>query len=145
MVAIISPHWASKKTTINGVEGKTNMGLWRMCSHYNDLDACVSIPQGGNPDFPKHSLNAVRAFTIMAFILVFAHLFVESQGEFPQLYGTTGLFAFIALMVYSIKLLNYPDGTGTSFKPSIAFYLVLVACILSAGASFHANRNYNGF
>jgi hypothetical protein len=132
------PEWASKKTVINGVEGTTKMGLWRMCGTYNETSSCVSIPQGGNPNFPKSALYAVRAFMILACIcMVFAITRLRHQSSF---YGLAGLFTLISIVVYGSKLLNYQDGTGKAFKPQFVFYLAILACVTSWGAGLYANQ-----
>lgn len=133
------PEWASKKTVINGVEGTTKMGLWSMCGTYNETSSCVSIPQGGNPNFPKSALYVVRVFMILACIcMVFATM--EFNGLGSSFYGLAGLSTLISIVVYGSKLLNYQDGTGKAFKPQFVFYLAILACVTSWGAGLYANQ-----
>lgn len=75
VVSISTHHWSGKKQKQGNFE--SNMGLWKLCIDANmkgkvnaDFQGCVHLPIDGVKKFPKNSLYAVRAFSIIGVVLV---------------------------------------------------------------------------
>jgi hypothetical protein len=111
VVSISTHHWSKKS------QGplEANMGLWKLCLNGSmkdkvktDFQGCVHLPIDGVKKFPKNSLYAVRAFSIIGVVLLvmsmlcLMHMKRYNKCSMLLLLGGT-LSLFISAVVWGIE------------------------------------------
>lgn len=151
VMCIADVHWSRKH--VKG--GNLLMGLWKQCGENlvgmseRDKDTeCVHLPPEGVVNFPKNSLYACRALTMLglAFLLgaLGCLLYKESPSKLcvATMFGMAGLCILVAGVVWVTELLKLkmPDGSTLKMKPCYAYYINmmvgLVALFLAGYVSF---------
>jgi hypothetical protein len=158
--AISTGHWSVKSLDSyipnlpkkDGVD--VSMGLWKACGeiwakegkYSGNMDMCVHLPIDGVKTFPKNSLYAVRAFSIIGVLLIFMGMMCMMYGKGYKrcqlvFLVAGGLSAIIANSIWAAELLKIKphDGSATiKFNPGYSFYLNLGGAVVAlVAAAYH--------
>lgn len=131
IIAVSTEYWGTRKLMS---DLDANMGLWKMCGHVPaNPKVCVDIPQGENQYFPKHALNAVRAFSILAILATMLAMYNHHTMNSMSLpccpMFCAGLLAIVASMIWLAKLRKYHVDANLEieFTPGVSYYCMLVS------------------
>ncbi|KAL3855452.1 hypothetical protein ACJMK2_014663 [Sinanodonta woodiana] len=133
LIGFAIPYWITE----DGINSKTNIGLWMYCTETNQYKICSPVIDRDLPDW----FRAVRAFSIVSWVfflmaLVLVIIFAFFKSEKKALYvgavcpSFTGAFcALIAFAVFAgeAKLNEYPACFALTI---ISFILGLIIGIL---------------
>lgn len=136
IVAIATPNWGTD--SVSGV--KITSGLWKGCVKVSGSnEQCVHLPPAMDPNYPKNSLDACRAFVVMGAVLVFLSMLLTVSYPAKvrmaaSLLLAGGLSSLLGTIIWATDLTKIKDpSTGTRFKMAYgySYYLNLVAALVA--------------
>lgn len=140
LLSILTSDWSVLSTPGSGdtVKMVISMGLWKKCNSITN--SCVSLPPSGDNKFPKNSLMAVRALTIMGMVAVLVGVICDYMPNCEKhralAFAIGGLLSVVGSIVWLAEFTNIG---GTKYQPGYSFYLNLIGGLsaLGAGAYLH--------
>lgn len=137
IVAIAVPYWSYKSAGGN----KMHMGLWKACNNASSSGStCIDIPPEGDPNFPKNSVYACRAFSILGAFLIFGSVVCllyspEMRKCSYAMMAVGGIMAIIAAVIWALDVLKLKssDGSQVTLNPSFAWYFTLFGGVGALG------------
>lgn len=144
--AILTNHWSMKKVSngsqIAGESVKAEMGLWKVCMEVSGPISdkqCIDMLPNNDPAFPKNSLYACRALSIIGAVLILCALgcLTMAKGQHKKCMlaclAVGGLMSVLASIVWSAELLNIKkaDNTTLKTKPCISWYANLFGGLIA--------------
>lgn len=138
--SISSEHWSKKH--VKG--GKIYMGLWKQCGKGliggKDM-SCVHLPPEGVVDFPKNSLYACRALSMLSVLLLLSALACMMYKDYASrmcissLLILSGICAVVTCIVWYTEMLKLkmPDGSTMKMEPCYSYNLCMIAGLMAIG------------
>lgn len=139
LTSVATHHWSTRGK--DGIKG--NMGLWKLCldvkggANTSSVEGCVDLPLEGVKKFPKNSLHAVRAFSIMGVVLLFLSLlctmYMKSHKRYAMMLLLGGALSLvISAVVWGLEFREvWFDNNKTEFNLSWSWGLNLASGLVA--------------
>jgi len=159
LTSVSTEHWSVcnssclKLPNISAGGADGAIGLWKACGEVwgkahgisGDVDVCLHLPIDGLKSFPKNSLYAARAFSLMGIILIFMSLvcmmYMKNYKRCQLVCLIAGgLSALIANAIWAAELLKFKvndSSPSIKFNPGYSFYLNMIGGLVALVAAYY--------
>jgi hypothetical protein len=145
VVAVSTNSWTVKKVLSSGNNYvNADMGLWKVCLDGNlannavpgvgqlSSDVCTHLPIDGDKTFPKNSLYAVRALSIIAILALMMSLYCMMYMKGKKcILGFLMLGAVSSLVSSSIWVKDFRGKKGEKASLGYSYYLNLLGGLIA--------------
>jgi hypothetical protein len=142
LTSVITNEWGIQKS--EGGLVTQNMGLWKLHTvEKGGFTNDIHLPPNNDDKFPKNSLYACRAFSIIGILCVFSALVLMYKYPSKMLMHywlllAGGIASILSMIIYAIEMLKFD---GNKFDTGYSFHLQWIAGVIAVfTAIYHGSK-----